>query len=66
MERKRAPVAQLDRALASGARGRGFESRRVRHFFARKGKKITKTQVFSSRSRQVLLHIFTRRQPLFT
>ena len=38
MERKRAPVAQLDRALASGARGRGFESRRVRHFFARKGK----------------------------
>lgn len=33
MERQRAPVAQLDRALASGARGRGFESRRVRHFF---------------------------------
>ena len=30
MERQRAPVAQLDRALASGARGRGFESRRVR------------------------------------
>jgi len=38
----------------------------VRHFFAWKGKKITKTQVFSSRSRQALLHIFTRRQPLFT
>ena len=35
MERQRAPVAQLDRALASGARGRGFESRRVRHFFVR-------------------------------
>ena len=34
MERQRAPVAQLDRALASGARGRGFESRRVRQFFA--------------------------------
>ena len=34
MERQRAPVAQLDRALASGARGRGFESRRVHHFFA--------------------------------
>ena len=34
MERQRAPVAQLDRALASGARGRGFESRRVRHFCA--------------------------------
>ena len=33
MERQRAPVAQLDRALASGARGRGFESRRVRQFF---------------------------------
>lgn len=25
-----APVAQLDRALASGAKGRAFESRRVR------------------------------------
>ena len=24
-----APVAQLDRALASGAKGRGFESRRA-------------------------------------
>ena len=30
---KRAPVAQLDRALASGARGREFESRRARQFF---------------------------------
>ena len=27
-----APVAQLDRALASGARGRRFESCRARHF----------------------------------
>ncbi len=27
------PVAQLDRALASGAKGRGFESRQARHFF---------------------------------
>ena len=26
-----APVAQLDRALASGAKGREFESRRARH-----------------------------------
>ena len=26
-------VAQLDRALASGARGRGFESRSAHHFF---------------------------------
>src|SRR6185437_775063 len=26
-----APVAQMDRALASGARGRGFESLRARH-----------------------------------
>ena len=32
------------------------------HFFARiPGKKITKTQVFTSQSRQALLHIFTRR-----
>ena len=29
--RQGAPVAQLDRALASGARGRGFESRRAYH-----------------------------------
>ena len=29
-----APVAQLDRASASGVEGRGFESRRVYHFFA--------------------------------
>ena len=27
-----APVAQLDRASASGVEGRGFESRRVYHF----------------------------------
>jgi hypothetical protein len=27
-----APVAQLDRALPSGGKGRGFESRRVRQF----------------------------------
>ncbi len=26
------PVAQLDRALASDAKGRGFEPLRVRHF----------------------------------
>ena len=30
-----APVAQLDRVLASEARGRGFESRRARQFFQR-------------------------------
>ena len=29
----RALVAQLDRVLASEAKGRGFESRRVRHLF---------------------------------
>ena len=52
MERKRAPVAQLDRALASGARGRGFESRRVRHFFAHFEQKI--------QSRRTLLYIFTK------
>lgn len=27
-----APVAQLDRALASGAKGQRFESSRARHF----------------------------------
>ncbi len=27
------PVAQLDRVLASDAKGRGFESLRVRHLF---------------------------------
>ena len=30
----KAPVAQLDRARASGARGRGFESRRAYQFLA--------------------------------
>lgn len=30
-----APVAQLDRALPSGGRGREFESRRVRHLLAK-------------------------------
>ena len=34
----RAPVAQLDRASASGVEGRGFESRRVYHFFALKSR----------------------------
>ena len=29
----RAPVAQMDRALASGAKGRGFESLLARHLF---------------------------------
>ena len=29
-----APVAQLDRALASGAKGREFESRRARHYYS--------------------------------
>src|SRR4051812_48174417 len=30
----RAPVAQLDRALASGAKGRWFESSRAHHLFS--------------------------------
>ena len=34
MINKCAPVAQLDRASASGVEGRGFKSRRVHHFFA--------------------------------
>lgn len=32
IERNHAPVAQMDRVRASGARGRGFESHRARHF----------------------------------
>ncbi len=32
MPANQAPVAQMDRVLASEARGRGFESRRARHF----------------------------------
>src|SRR5712692_11888723 len=32
IERNHAPVAQMDRVRASGARGRGFESRRARHY----------------------------------
>src|SRR5436190_1627990 len=35
----RAPVAQLDRALASGARGRGFESRRVYQLARARGRR---------------------------
>ena len=38
----RAPVAQLDRASASGVEGRGFESRRVYHFFLLKFKELCK------------------------
>ena len=34
--------------------------------FFPKAKKITKPKGFTSQSRQALLHIFTRRQPLFT
>ena len=37
MARKCVPVAQLDRASASGVEGRGFESRRVYHFLAFSG-----------------------------
>ena len=32
-----APVAQMDRALASGAKGRGFESLLARHLFLGSG-----------------------------
>ena len=38
-----APVAQLDRASASGVEGRGFESRRVYHFSKIPVKKNEKT-----------------------
>ena len=55
-------VAQLVRASGCGPEGREFESLQPPHFFAQiLGKKITKTQVFTSQSRQALLHIFTRR-----
>ncbi len=55
-------VAQLVRAPGCGPGGRRFKSGLPPHFFVRiSGKKITKTQVFTSQSRQALLHIFTRR-----
>ncbi len=40
-----APVAQLDRALASGAKGRRFESCRVRHPEARKENMVAIAQL---------------------
>ena len=54
-------VAQLVRAPGCGPGGRRFESGLPPHFFAQiLGKKITKTQVFTSLSRQAQLHILTR------
>ena len=35
-----APVAQLDRALASGARGYGFDPRRARFFTKKRSQKV--------------------------
>ena len=56
-------VAQLVSASGCGPEGRRFKSGLPPHFFCLdfKAKKITKTQVFTSQSRQALLHIFTRR-----
>ena len=48
-------VAQLVRAAGCGPAGRGFKSRHSPHFFAQiLGKKITKTQVFTSRGEAAL------------
>ncbi len=62
MERQRAPVAQLDRALASGARGRGFESRRVRHFLClcaeNKNHKKEKLKAFANKICNALGFLF--------
>ena len=50
-------VAQLVRAAGCGPAGRGFKSRHSPHFFAQNlGKKITKTQVFTS-LREAQLHL---------
>ena len=65
-------VAQLVRAPGCGPGGRRFESGLPPHFFAQiLGKKITKTQVFTSRfcankssslKTEGFLHIFTKLQ----
>src|SRR5229473_6131273 len=39
-EANRAPVAQMDRALASGAKGRGFEPLQARHLFAESSRRL--------------------------
>ncbi len=44
-----APVAQLDRALASGAKGRRFESCRARHFSPRVPAATSSSLTFKSR-----------------
>lgn len=41
-------VAQFGRALCSGRRGRGFESRRLDYTLGREGRKMLKNQRFSS------------------
>ena len=41
-----APVAQLDRASASGVEGHEFESRRVYHFFSAEPRKFMTSAVF--------------------
>ena len=48
----RAPVAQLDRASASGVEGRGFESRRVYHFF------VPFPRIVSNLVKSLIYHIF--------
>ena len=49
-------VAQLVRAAGCGPAGRGFKSRHSPHFFLPefRAKKITKTQVFTSRGEAAL------------
>src|SRR5208282_378143 len=47
---KRAPVAQMDRACASEAQGRGFEPLRARHFLR---------SLFSTTSNDALLFVST-------
>ena len=47
-----APVAQMDRACASGAQGRGFESLRARQFFSCSIQRHSKLPFSSFRSRR--------------
>ena len=62
--RKVAPVAQLDRAFASGAKGRRFESCRARHFVAVNELFLAKRYGPSQRSRSRLTNVFLCGGPL--
>ena len=58
-----APVAQLDRALASGARGYGFDPRRARFYFSAKLKVASGKNVYGCEEASVKEMIYVLRQP---